>query len=219
MIIETKQLNKTFVQGDSQIQAVKDVSMQVKDGETISIIGKSGSGKTTLLSLLTGLEQATTGSITLNGNTITAMSEQELAQYRAKEVGIVFQQFHLIPHLTALENVSLSLEIAGTDDVQEKAKNALKLVGLENRLDHLPSKLSGGENQRVAIARAIVNEPKILFADEPSGNLDLETGKKVMDLIFDICQKQGMTLVLVTHDQQLAQRCQRQVQISNGQMI
>ena len=144
------------------------------------------------------------------------MSEKQLGQFRANNIGIVFQQFHLMPHLTALENVSLTLEIVGADNIIKKATSALATVGLKDRINHLPSELSGGENQRVAIARAIVNNPKILFADEPSGNLDSATGETVMNLLFELTKKNNMTLILVTHDQQLALKCDRQINIANG---
>jgi len=166
--------------------------------------------------LLTGLESATSGDISILDSQITKMSEKELGRFRADNIGIVFQQFHLMPHLTALENVSLALEIVGAEDITEKAIKALTTVGLKDRIKHLPSELSGGENQRVAIARAIVNTPKILFADEPSGNLDNTTGEIVMNLLFDLAQKNNMTLILVTHDNQLALKCNRLINISNG---
>ncbi len=216
MILKTSNLLKTFTQGSSQIHAVNNVNLNIKPGETIAITGKSGSGKTTLLSLLTGLDSATSGEIDILGCKITKMSEKELGSFRADNIGIVFQQFHLMPHLTALENVSLALEIAGANNIAEKATLALETVGLKERINHLPSELSGGENQRVAIARAIVNNPKILFADEPSGNLDNVTGETVMNLLFDLTKKNNMTLILVTHDQQLALRCDRQINIING---
>jgi len=216
MILKTTSLTKTFLQGSAQIHAVNNINISIQSGETIAITGKSGSGKTTLLSLLTGLESATSGDISILDSQITKMSEKELGRFRADNIGIVFQQFHLMPHLTALENVSLALEIVGAEDITEKAIKALTTVGLKDRIKHLPSELSGGENQRVAIARAIVNTPKILFADEPSGNLDNTTGEIVMNLLFDLAQKNNMTLILVTHDNQLALKCNRLINISNG---
>jgi len=219
MILQTKNLIKTFTQGNSQIHAVNNIDISISAGESIAITGKSGSGKTTLLSLLTGLESSTSGDVIILDNPITKMNEKELGSFRANNIGIVFQQFHLMPHLTALENVTLALEIANSDNIRGKAMEALTTVGLKNRVHHLPSELSGGENQRVAIARAIVNNPKILFADEPSGNLDSITGETVMNLLFDLTNKNKMTLVLVTHDEQLALRCDRKINISNGKVL
>lgn len=219
MILQTKNLIKTFTQGTSQIHAVNDVDISINAGESIAITGKSGSGKTTLLSLLTGLESSTSGDVIILDNPITKMNEKELGSFRANNIGIVFQQFHLMPHLTALENVTLALEIANSDNIHEKAMEALTTVGLKDRVHHLPSELSGGENQRVAIARAIVNNPTILFADEPSGNLDSLTGETVMNLLFELTTKNNMTLVLVTHDEQLALRCDRKINISNGKVL
>ena len=218
MILKTTSLIKTFTQGSTKIHAVNNINLTINTGETVAITGKSGSGKTTLLSLLTGLDHCSSGEISILDNKISQMNEKELGQFRAKNIGIVFQQFHLMPHLTAFENVTLALEIAGSDSINEKAKSALTTVGIKERMDHTPSELSGGENQRVAIARAIVNKPKILFADEPSGNLDSETGEKVMNLLFELTKVNNMTLVLVTHDKQLAQRCNRQIHISSGKV-
>ncbi len=216
MTIQTNNLTKVFTQGSKKIYAVNNINLSISKGESIAITGKSGSGKTTLLSLLAGLDSCTSGEINILHKNITHMNEKDLAKFRANNIGIIFQKFHLLPHLTALENVTLPLEISNSSNVLNKAKEALDLVGLSDRLGHLPRQLSGGENQRVAIARAIVNKPPILFADEPSGNLDQETGEQVMDLIFQLTQSINMSLVLVTHDQPLAMKCQRQVTISNG---
>lgn len=209
MILDVKHLSKDFMQGTTRISAVKNISFSMNEKETLAIVGPSGSGKTTLLCLLSGLEQPTQGSIDVQGQCLTSMTERELSAFRAKNMGIVFQQFHLMPHLTAEENVRLPLEISGQKRVQEKTHQALENVDLLNRKNHMPHELSGGENQRVAIARAIVVQPKILFADEPSGNLDTATGIKIMDLLFSLVQDHSMTMILVTHDEKLASRCER----------
>ncbi len=213
MFIEVKNVSKDHKQADGTIHALKPISFSAQQNETLAIIGPSGSGKTTLLSLLAGLDTPSAGTITLAGETITSLNERELARFRAQKLGIVFQQFHLMPHLTAYENVSLPLEILGQSKNAEKIKDVLNLVGLSHRLHHLPSQLSGGEQQRVAIARAIVHNPTVLLADEPSGNLDSATGHKVMDLIFSLVDTQKLTLLLVTHDPALAERCQRQIRL------
>jgi putative ABC transport system ATP-binding protein len=216
MILNAQGLAKAFQQGSTTIHAVQDVSITLSQKETLAIVGSSGSGKTTLLSMLAGLEQPSSGEITIYNSSITSMSEKELSRFRSENIGIIFQQFHLMPHLTAEENVMLPLEITGTPDPEKNAAEALESVGLLDRKDHLPHQLSGGENQRVAIARAFVVKPKILFADEPSGNLDTATGEKVMNLLFDLVEESSMTLVLVTHDMNLAQRCKRQIQMVGG---
>jgi putative ABC transport system ATP-binding protein len=218
MMLEAKQLRKGFRQGGQQILAVNDVSFSVEKGETVAIVGPSGSGKTTLLSLLAGLENSDSGEVRIDGKVITGLREAELTRYRGEKIGIVFQQFHLMPHLSALENVSLPLEIAGDQSVAEKAMQALKSVGLEDRATHLPSQLSGGECQRVAIARATVIQPAVLFADEPSGNLDTETGSKVTDILFDLVRETQMTMILVTHDMELAAKCDRILKIRGGHL-
>jgi putative ABC transport system ATP-binding protein len=217
-MLEAKQLRKGFRQGGQQILAVNDVSFSVEKGETVAIVGPSGSGKTTLLSLLAGLENSDSGEVRIDGKVITGLREAELTRYRGEKIGIVFQQFHLMPHLSALENVSLPLEIAGDQSVAEKAMQALKSVGLEDRATHLPSQLSGGECQRVAIARATVIQPAVLFADEPSGNLDTETGSKVTDILFDLVRETQMTMILVTHDMELAAKCDRILKIRGGHL-
>jgi putative ABC transport system ATP-binding protein len=218
MMLEAKQLRKGFRQGGQQILAVNDVSFSVEKGETVAIVGPSGSGTTTLLSLLAGLENSDSGEVRIDGKVITGLREAELTRYRGEKIGIVFQQFHLMPHLSALENVSLPLEIAGDQSVAEKAMQALKSVGLEDRATHLPSQLSGGECQRVAIARATVIQPAVLFADEPSGNLDTETGSKVTDILFDLVRETQMTMILVTHDMELAAKCDRILKIRGGHL-
>ena len=195
------------------IEVLKDISFKVDFAKSLAIVGPSGSGKTTLLSLLAGLEKPDSGTIQINHQNITQMNEKELTKFRAGNIGIVFQQYHLMPHLTALENVSLPLEIAGQKNLQ-KAKEQLAQVGMDHRFNHLPGQMSGGECQRTAIARASVTHPRILLADEPSGNLDASSGKKAMDALFSIAQK--TTLILVTHNMDLANRCFRKIQISNG---
>jgi putative ABC transport system ATP-binding protein len=214
MIIEN--LSKSYLQGREKIAALKNVSFSVPQGSTMSIIGHSGSGKTTLLSLLAGLEPADSGTIRIGESTITDMTEKELTHFRAKNMGIVFQQYHLMPHLSALENVLLPLEINGIADSKTRAEEALHKVGLENRTKHLPSELSGGENQRVAIARAMVHTPSIVLADEPSGSLDLKNGELIMRLLFELSQETKSTLVLVTHDVEMAKRCQHSIHLRGG---
>lgn len=218
-ILETNSVHKSYFQGQTEISVLKGIDLQVSPGETIAIIGQSGSGKSTLLSILAGLDRPSSGSITLASANINQMSEKELTSFRGKQLGIIFQQFHLINSLTASENVSLPLEIASIPNAQEKALKALDLVGLSHRAHHLPHQLSGGECQRVAIARAFVIEPKLLLADEPSGNLDQETGQMVMNLLFDAVKKRNMTMILVTHDDDLANRCQRKLLLKNGTLI
>ncbi len=218
MILQVKDLRKSFTQGKRTIDALKGVSFQVEKNESLAIVGPSGSGKTTLLSLLAGLDQVSAGEINFDGNPIHNMSERELNAFRAQNIGIVFQQFHLMPHLSALENVALPLDILGQDNSEERARSMLVQVGLGDRVTHRPHQLSGGECQRVAIARASVTNPKILLADEPSGNLDTETGAKVMDLLFQLVEDHGMTLILITHNEKLAHRCQKQIHIVGGQL-
>jgi len=216
MILKASGLRKSFQQGAHTIHAVDNLDLEIQKGETLAIVGPSGSGKTTLLSLLAGLEHSDQGEIEIAGETMSRLSEDQLSRFRGRHVGIVFQQFHLMPHLSALENVSLPLDIQGAQDVQQRAAQALAAVGLSDRADHLPNQLSGGECQRVAIARATVTKPDILFADEPSGNLDTHTGDRVTQVLFDLVKETGMTLVLVTHDLELAKRCDRTLKIQAG---
>ncbi|MCB0384550.1 MAG: ABC transporter ATP-binding protein [Bdellovibrionales bacterium] len=218
MILEIQNLTKKYIQGTSTIEALSDINFSMETGETLAIVGPSGSGKTTLLSLLAGLESATGGVVKIQGQNLFDLNERELSLFRSHHIGIVFQQFHLMPHLTALENVCLPLDIQGDENAAKKGLNALESVGLAHRQSHLPSELSGGECQRVAIARAIAVEPKVLLADEPSGNLDADTGNRVMDLVFDLVSKNRMTLILVTHNTELAKRCQRQVSLRGGKI-
>jgi putative ABC transport system ATP-binding protein len=219
MILSVNNLEKVFKQGALKVEAVKGVSFDLEEGKSLSIIGPSGSGKSTLLSLISGLDGPTNGSVKVAGVDITKLSEKELSEYRSNNIGIVFQQFHLMPHLTALENVSLPLEIKSGLRANAEALKILDQVGLKDRANHLPSELSGGEKQRVAIARALVTRPKILLADEPSGNLDSETGAKVMNLLFNVCKESNISLVLITHDLKLSEKCDEQIKIQDGRLV
>lgn len=216
MILEVNEIEKSFFQGKIKVEALKGISFSLDEGQSLSITGPSGSGKSTLLSLLSGLDFPTRGQIIIDGVQVEKLSEKELSVFRSKKIGIVFQQFHLMPHLTALENVSLPLEISLKDAALIKAKDILVGVGLESRINHFPHELSGGEKQRVAIARALVTRPRVLLADEPSGNLDSETGEKVMSLLFKICRDSDISLILITHDSDLAGRCDRTLHLKDG---
>ena len=196
-----------------------DVSLAVGAGETVAVVGASGAGKSTLLALLAGLDEPTAGSVWLEGTELSALDEDGRAAARARHVGFVFQSFHLVPSLTALENVMLPLELAGRSDARTGARAALTQVGLGPRLGHYPRQLSGGEQQRVAIARAFVTRPAVLFADEPTGNLDARTGHRVMELLFDLNAANGTTLVLVTHDREIAARCGRVIELDAGRQV
>jgi len=196
-----------------------DVSLAVGAGESIAVVGASGAGKSTLLALLAGLDEPTAGAVWLEGTELSALDEDGRAEARARHVGFVFQSFHLIPSLTALENVMLPLELAGRADARAAAREVLKQVGLESRLGHYPRQLSGGEQQRVAIARAFVTKPSVLFADEPTGNLDTTTGARVIQLLFDLNRATGTTLVLVTHDRAIAERCNRVIEMDAGRLV
>ncbi len=218
MSLVLKDVKKSFQQGDTEIQVLKGLNTSIEPGQIVSIIGQSGSGKSTLLSLLAGLEKADQGQIMVGGVDIVPLSESETTRFRAQNIAIVFQQYHLITHLTAIENVMLALEILKIDNSKERAEKALQELGLAHRLHHFPSQLSGGECQRVAIARALVVEPKILLADEPSGNLDTQTGDKVMDVFFEVIRKHNITTLLVTHSEGLAKKCQRVLRLNEGQL-
>jgi putative ABC transport system ATP-binding protein len=215
-VIEVLNLRKSYEQSGKEIEVLKGVTFSLKKGETVAICGQSGSGKSTFLSLLAGLDQPTSGDVKINGHTINHMSEEALAKFRARSLGIIFQHFHLMSHLTAIENVSLPLEIQGASSAIKDAKEALERVGLGHRLNHLPQELSGGECQRVAIARAIVIKPELLLADEPSGNLDNDTGAQVMNLLFDLVDTSQMTMIMVTHNLDIAKRCKRQLTLTRG---
>jgi len=217
MLLEINQLYKSFPQADhGQIDVLKNINLEIHEGETVAVVGQSGSGKSTLLSLMAGLDLQTTGSLRLRDKEISEMSEEKLTQFRAENIGIIFQQFYLMPHLTALENVSLPLEMFGYEDYLNRAKETLQQVGLSDREQHFPHQLSGGESQRVAIARAVVGRPSILLADEPTGNLDNETGVQVANLLFDLVKTTGMTMLLVTHNTEMAKRCSRQLTLQFG---
>ncbi len=201
------------------VQVLRGVDLAVDTGEAVGIVGPSGSGKTSLLMLLAGLERPTGGRLVVAGRELGSLDEDALARFRRDEVGIVFQAFHLIPTMTALENVAVPLEFAGRRDAFERAEAALKEVGLGHRLTHYPGQLSGGEQQRVALARAVVAEPRLILADEPTGNLDRKTGTAVMELLFGLRERMGTTLLLITHDPALAERCGRQVRIEDGLIV
>jgi putative ABC transport system ATP-binding protein len=217
-LVRVKDLALTLPSLSGPVNILRGIDLTIARGEVLAILGPSGSGKTSLLMLLAGLEQATAGSIELDGQIITAMDEDALARMRRSRIGIVFQAFHLIPTMTALENVAVPLELAGHRDASARAVAALDAVGLSHRLTHLPSRLSGGEQQRVAIARAFAPEPRLLLADEPTGNLDLATGEAVMELLFALRARHGTTLLLITHDPALAERCDRQVRLVDGKV-
>ena len=202
-----------------EVNILRGVDLEVRRGEAVGLVGPSGSGKTSLLMLLAGLERATAGTLRVAGQALGGMDEDALARFRREHVGIVFQAFHLIPTMTALENVAVPLEFAGRRDAFARAEAALAAVGLGHRIGHYPGQLSGGEQQRVALARATVAEPPLLLADEPTGNLDRETGRQVMDLLFGLRERLGTTLLLITHDQALAERCGRVVRMEDGLVV
>lgn len=210
LVLSLKDVSKTFRQGETQIKVLNKLSIDLKRSETLSIVGPSGSGKSTLLSLIAGLDKPGSGAIEVLGQNILKLNEKELAEFRRKNMGIVFQQFHLFSYLNAIENVALPLELIDDPEASAKAEATLKQMGLGHRVDHFPHQLSGGEIQRVAIARAVVTRPPLLLADEPSGSLDQKNGDSVMDLIFKTVEDFKMSLVLVTHNEDLAKRCQRQ---------
>ncbi|SCY04355.1 putative ABC transport system ATP-binding protein [Nonlabens sp. Hel1_33_55] len=219
IILKINNLEKTYTSGSKQLTVLKDVSFEVEKGQTFSIVGPSGSGKTTLLGLCAGLDQPNAGTVELCGHNLNELNQDERAQLRNKEVGFIFQNFQLLPTLTALENVSVPLELQGDKKASSRASELLQKVGLGDRLDHYPSQLSGGEQQRVALARAFSNRPSILFADEPTGNLDEETGEKVIKLLFDLNKDAGTTLVIISHDLDLAARTQQILRLKGGQIL
>ncbi len=215
-LVELKNIDLTLGDGAARVHVLKNLSLHISQGETVGIVGPSGSGKSTLLMVLAGLEKVDKGMITIAKQRIDQMSEDEVATFRGKHIGIVFQSFQLIPNMTALENAAVPLELAGRKDAFSVAQTELEAVGLGHRLHHYPSMLSGGEQQRVAIARALAPDPDILVADEPTGNLDTKTGQMIADLLFSRAQKHGLTTILVTHDLALAARCGRQIHMQNG---
>lgn len=216
VILAVKSLTKSVELDDKVLELLQPVSLTVNSKETLAIVGSSGSGKTTLLSILAGLDLPSSGEVYLKNNALHQLNEEQRSGVRAKHVGFIFQQFLLINSLTALENVMLPAELANIDNAEQQAMALLEQVGLGKRAQHFPSQLSGGEQQRVAIARAFISKPDILFADEPTGNLDTKTGQHIENLLFDLNEEQGTTLILVTHDQKLAARCQRQVKMDSG---
>jgi putative ABC transport system ATP-binding protein len=218
-VLEAISLRKEVTSPEGMLTILDDVSLVVGAGETVAVVGASGAGKSTLLALLAGLDEPTAGSVWLEGTELSALDEDGRAAARARHVGFVFQSFHLVPSLTALENVMLPLELAGRKDARTGAQAALTQVGLGPRLGHYPRQLSGGEQQRVAIARAFVTRPSVLFADEPTGNLDAGTGHRVMELLFDLNAANGTTLVLVTHDREIAARCGRVIELDAGRQV
>ncbi len=218
-MIAINELSMSYPLEAGSLEVLAKVNMQIADAETVAIVGPSGSGKTTLLILLAGLEAPSTGTITIDGEDITGLEADALADLRRDKLGIVFQSFHLVPSLTALGNVSLPLEIAGRENARDRAHKLLDRVGLTERAHHYPSQLSGGEQQRVAIARAIANSPSVLLADEPTGNLDINTGSRIIDVLFDLNAETRSTMVLVTHDTEIARRCQRVFHLDNGRLI
>lgn len=215
-MIKTENITKTVVTSEGSLQILQPISFQVKQGESIAIVGASGSGKSTLLSLLAGLDEVSAGGIYLDSAPLHEFDEEQRAQLRGEKVGFIFQSFMLVQSLTAIENVMLPAQIAGLDNAKQRALDILKQVGLSHRAHHYPNQLSGGEQQRVAIARAFIGQPKILFADEPTGNLDAANSGKVEDLLFTLNREVGTTLVLVTHDNVLAKKCDRQLQMQAG---
>lgn len=212
-------LTKEYQSGDHRLTVLRDVSFSIEQGDFVAIVGPSGSGKTTLLGLLAGLDTPSRGSVHLDGINITTLDEDARARLRGERVGFVFQSFQLIQTLTAIENVQVPLELRGESNAAERARDVLQRVGLRDRLDHYPTQLSGGEQQRVAIARAFANRPKILFADEPTGNLDSDTGQRIVELLESLNSESGSTVVLVTHDLGLARRAQRVIRLSDGAVV
>ena len=219
IVLEATNLSKTVSSPEGPLTILSDVSVAVRAGESLAIVGASGAGKSTLLAMLAGLDSPTTGRVSIAGVEITGLDEDGRAAVRGRHVGFVFQSFHLIPSLTAVENVMLPLELRARRDARQAAAQALERVGLTPRAAHYPKQLSGGEQQRVAIARAFVTEPAVLFADEPTGNLDTHTGQRITDLLFELNRNVGSTLVLVTHDRTLAQRCGRTLELDAGRAV
>ena len=217
-IIKLEKVSLTLEGPAGPVNILRELDLSVASGETISVVGPSGSGKTSLLMVIAGLEKPSSGLARVNGVKLNTLDEDELSEFRRENVGIVFQNFHLVPTMSALENVALPLEFSGRDDAISQAKTALKSVGLTKRINHYPGQLSGGEQQRVAIARAFIAKPKLLLADEPTGNLDTATSEVVINFLFELAEQQGTTLFLITHDVMIGARCNREIQISDGQI-
>jgi putative ABC transport system ATP-binding protein len=218
-IVALKDVNLTLTSRAGPVEILRAVSLKVEEGQSLAVVGPSGSGKTSLLMIIAGLERVTSGRVTVAGHDLTLLSEDELALMRGAEIGIVFQSFHLVPTMTALENVALPLEFAGTAGAFATARELLHEVGLGPRVDHFPAQLSGGEQQRVAIARALSRKPKLILADEPTGNLDGKTGRQVVDLLFGLQRRREATLVLVTHEEKLAAACGRTIHMADGRIL
>ena len=218
-VLEAHQLSKKVSSPEGTLTILRDVSFSIDAGETVAVVGPSGAGKSTLLALLAGLDLPTSGHVGLNGTNLSALDEDGRALVRAESVGFVFQSFHLVPSLNALENVMLPLELAGHGDARKAARDIIDKVGLGDRWSHYPAQLSGGEKQRVAIARAFATEPAVLFADEPTGNLDSRTGANIMELMFELNRNSSTTLILVTHDHSLAERCDRVLSLDSGSLV
>jgi putative ABC transport system ATP-binding protein len=217
--IQFKDVSLRYGTKSDTVEVLKSISFSIDSKEVVSIVGPSGSGKTSIIMLASGLETASSGSVKINSQEIVGLKENELSEVRRKNIGIVFQSFYLIPNLTAVENVSLSLEANQQFNLEKDAENLLDEFGLSHRFHHLPSELSGGEQQRVAIARALINKPKIILADEPTGNLDSANSDSMMDLLFDYTKKSQTSLVMVTHDNSIAKRCDRIIEIRDGQIV
>jgi putative ABC transport system ATP-binding protein len=218
-LLELQDIYLNYKTENSLVEVIKGVNLKINSGENVAVVGKSGSGKTSLIMLIAGLEKATSGKIIFEDQDISAYSEDELADLRKRKIGIVFQSFYLIPNYTALENVSLVLEINKIENAQKKSAELLEQFGLKDRLNHFPSQLSGGEQQRVAIARSIILSPKLILADEPSGNLDSENSKLIINLLFKYSKQNNSSLVLVTHDQSIAKECDKIIEIKDGKII
>lgn len=218
-LLELQDIYLNYKTENSLVEVIKGVNLKINSGENVAVVGKSGSGKTSLIMLIAGLEKATSGKIIFEDQDISAHTEDELADLRKKKIGIVFQSFYLIPNYTALENVSLVLEINKIESAQKKSSELLEQFGLQDRLNHFPSQLSGGEQQRVAIARSIILSPKLILADEPSGNLDSENSKLIINLLFKYSKQNNSSLILVTHDQSIAKECDKIIEIKDGKII
>ena len=217
-IVDLKNVRLTLPSRAGPVSILRDVDLKAREGQSLAIVGPSGSGKTSLLMVMAGLERATSGQVKVAGHDLSVLSEDELALMRGASLGIVFQSFYLVPTMTALENVALPLEFAGAADATVTARELLQEVGLSHRMEHFPAQLSGGEQQRVAIARALSRRPKLILADEPTGNLDRLTGGQVIDLLFGLQRRRGATLILVTHDERLAEACERTIRMSDGRV-
>ena len=217
-IVALRNVQLTLTSRAGPVEVLRDLTLRVEEGQSLAVVGPSGSGKTSLLMVVAGLERASSGGVEVAGHDLTALNEDALALMRGAEIGIVFQSFHLVPTMTALENVALPLEFAGAPNAFATARELLQEVGLKPRVDHFPAQLSGGEQQRVAIARALSRAPKLILADEPTGNLDTKTGRQVVDLLFGLQRRRAATLILVTHDERLAAACERTIRMADGRI-